>query len=369
LTAGTAAGTAAETKVAILRGELANTTDPLKGAGMVAATLPDATDGTVQEALNEMIPKHVNSTVTGQININGGGFGKIYDTDLWICGANRPNPTNNSQGLYAQHRVSGNLGGLVHDAAAAELRLYGASNTGTGQSAFEASLVATGGVNDMNSINALLGNFHCENGPTGHVNEIGIVRASQIAPLPAGFTVGTVYGCIVDSQIVGAVNYGVYSPGNNVFGPIVAKDVASTPLIAKGAVGQTASLFSVQNSSSTSLFLVSSSGVVTVGPLLAGSTFSVNNSLATGATVAARVRAHSSQSVDILQLQDSAGVPKAGINKAGGIYTALNTEPADVDIAAGQCMFWFDSTNGSAALKIKAKQADGAVKTGSISLT
>ena len=324
--------------------------------------------GTVSTALDDKVSKSVNSVVTAQIDMNGGGWGKVYDTDLWIAGSNRINPINNSQGLYVQHRVTGDLGGLVHDAAAAELRLVGASNTGAGQSAFEASLVVPGGVNNMGSINALLANFHTTGTPTGTLTEVALCRLSQIPPLAAGFTIGTVYGLVVDSQIVGAVNYGTYSLGQNVFGPIVPKDINTTPLIARGLVGQVNPLISLQNSGASTLFSVAPNGVVSVGGVLTGATMSVNNNNATGATVAARVRAHPSQTVDIFQCQNSAGTPLAGVNKAGGVYTALNTAPADADIVAGQCMFWFDSTNGASALKIKAKQADGTVKTASIPL-
>lgn len=49
------------------------------------------------------------------------------------------------------------------------------------------------------------------------------------------------------------------------------------------------------------------------------------------------------------------------INKDGFIMTRKNAAPADADVATGELAFWFDSTNGSAVLKAKAKQADGTV--------
>jgi hypothetical protein len=355
----TLAGIEADADAIVLRDDLS---EP-DGASLVGYG-----GGTVEDKLDDAVYKSTTSTITAQLNINGGGFGKPYDTDLWIAGANRANPTLNSQGLYVQHRVSGDLGGLVHDAAAAELRLSGASNTGTGQSAFEASLVSTGGVNSMGSINALLANFHTEGTPTGTLTEVALCRLSQIPPLAPGFTIGTVYGLVVDAQIVGSVNYGTYSVGQNVFGPIISKDVNSIPVIARGIAGQVSALFATQNSGGSTLFSVAANGVVSVGGVLTGATFSVNNNNATGGTVAARVRAHPSQSVDILQCQNSGGTPVAGINKVGAVYTALNTVPADADIVAGQCLFWFDSTNGAAKLMIKAKQADGTVRTGSVAL-
>ncbi len=50
------------------------------------------------------------------------------------------------------------------------------------------------------------------------------------------------------------------------------------------------------------------------------------------------------------------------------ISEALALEPKDVDLAAGQLALWFDSTNGAAKLMVKAKQANGTVVSGSITL-
>lgn len=45
-----------------------------------------------------------------------------------------------------------------------------------------------------------------------------------------------------------------------------------------------------------------------------------------------------------------------------------HSAPADASLAAGDCALWFDQTNGAAKLMVKAKQADGTVKTASIAL-
>jgi|GEM_PF-2545798 hypothetical protein len=52
-----------------------------------------------------------------------------------------------------------------------------------------------------------------------------------------------------------------------------------------------------------------------------------------------------------------------------GIFNTLNSAPADGDLAAGECAWWFDKTNGAAKVMFKAKQNDGTVKTASISLS
>jgi hypothetical protein len=58
-----------------------------------------------------------------------------------------------------------------------------------------------------------------------------------------------------------------------------------------------------------------------------------------------------------------------GYARAAGLFNTLNSAPADGDLAAGECAWWFDKTNGAAKLMIKAKQNDGTVKTASISLS
>lgn len=52
----------------------------------------------------------------------------------------------------------------------------------------------------------------------------------------------------------------------------------------------------------------------------------------------------------------------------GAILTASNSAPADNALLAGEMAIWFDDTNGASKLMIKAKQANGTVKTGSINV-
>lgn len=57
------------------------------------------------------------------------------------------------------------------------------------------------------------------------------------------------------------------------------------------------------------------------------------------------------------------------ISANGHLITKKNSAPADSELAAGEMALWFDPTNGAAKLMIKAKTADGTVRTGSVSLT
>lgn len=59
----------------------------------------------------------------------------------------------------------------------------------------------------------------------------------------------------------------------------------------------------------------------------------------------------------------------AAIDSAGRFSSLANTAPSDGSLSAGEFALWFDPSNGAAKLMIKAKQADGTVKTGSVNVT
>lgn len=83
-----------------------------------------------------------------------------------------------------------------------------------------------------------------------------------------------------------------------------------------------------------------------------------------------RVRQDSATSTgDLLTVETTGSVVRSRFNKAGAFVTKVNAAPADADLAAGEMAVWFDSTNGAAKLMVKAKQADGTVKTGSVALS
>lgn len=62
-----------------------------------------------------------------------------------------------------------------------------------------------------------------------------------------------------------------------------------------------------------------------------------------------------------------AGTP-ASSRIGNTLFVRANAAPADADLAAGELALWFDPTNGAAKLMIKAKQANGTVKTGSVNV-
>lgn len=70
-------------------------------------------------------------------------------------------------------------------------------------------------------------------------------------------------------------------------------------------------------------------------------------------------------------------LPLAGGTMSGNIIlptgvflvVAAGAAPADAAVSANQAFLWFDPTNGAAALNVKAKQANGTVKTGTLAVT
>lgn len=76
--------------------------------------------------------------------------------------------------------------------------------------------------------------------------------------------------------------------------------------------------------------------------------------------------------LDPLYAQNAAGTQ--AILVRADTFTELSpiidrlTAPADGDLVAGQCALWFDQTDGAAKLMVKAKSANGTVRTGSLAL-
>jgi len=144
---------------------------------------------------------------------------------------------------------------------------------------------------------------------------------------------------IVSSNISGAP----FNGGTITNGLEVDTTAHTDALKVVGAAGQANDLFSAYDNSANQLLQLDSAG----GLYLAGGNFAVYGSgftplLCAVSTTTARFQ-----------------VPPV---------IAVNAAPADVALAAGQCALWFDQTNGAAKLMMKAKQADGTVKTGSVNV-
>ena len=86
-----------------------------------------------------------------------------------------------------------------------------------------------------------------------------------------------------------------------------------------------------------------------------------------------RIDGQAAQTADLMQFTKGASpsttvAPVTRVDKNGAFITAVHAAPADVDLAAGEMAVWFDQTNGAARMMVKAKQADGTVRTGQMLL-
>lgn len=84
--------------------------------------------------------------------------------------------------------------------------------------------------------------------------------------------------------------------------------------------------------------------------------------------IQAIIKAHSTQTTSLLEIQDNSGNIYSKFNKAGYFMTKKIAVPADADLATSEMAIWFDDTAGAAKLMIKAKNASGTVVTGNVAL-
>lgn len=151
-------------------------------------------------------------------------------------------------------------------------------------------------------------------------------------------------------------------------------DAATAALKVTGATGASTNIFeALIAANGTPAFNITQSG-----QMQASFTSTLTNAGATGAPAATAFTYSSHPSValtrssgavgDMIQARGSGTTPLSRINKDGFIITAKNAAPADADLNAGEIAFWFDSTNGAAKLKVKAKEAGGTVRTGEVAL-
>jgi uncharacterized iron-regulated membrane protein len=86
-------------------------------------------------------------------------------------------------------------------------------------------------------------------------------------------------------------------------------------------------------------------------------------------TVGSIFQSAAAQAANISEWRDSNANIHATVSENGYHTTRKNTAPADSELVAGEAAYWFDSTNGAAKFMIKAKQANGTVRTAAINLS
>lgn len=273
----------AVTKAQVGLGSVDNTSDADKPVSTATQTALDGKAGLAA----------AKNVFTGKQEINA-GFTNSLDTDLWIAGPIRNNPTNDSQGVYAQHRVMGDLGGQVHSGMAAEVR----ATSGTNASAvcgLETTAQVGGASTNLADVRSVTSNFVIQADAGGSITNASVLRSQTIPALPAGFTIGTVYGLYVENQTVGGTNYSVYAPtGLSVFGNLTVDSVAKV----KGRLDLLGVPLLVRNSSDTGTFFT----IGTSGPRWNDAGLQQTTVGAAGAAAALP-----SAPTKYLKVQDSAG--------------------------------------------------------------
>lgn len=118
-------------------------------------------------------------------------------------------------------------------------------------------------------------------------------------------------------------------------------------------------------------YLYTDAGIWVTAELRAYGNIGLNGGaiVATGAALPAlQAKAAGSQTRNIVEVVSSAFAVYSGFDKDGFPFNRKNAAPADADLAAGEMKLWFDQTNGAAKLMVKAKQADGTVRTAAVAL-
>lgn len=280
-------------------------------------------------------------TLAHNLVINQGSYASPFATDIFIAPPVQLDPTVQTQAQYLQHRIQGNLGGFVHDAAAAELRIYSGSNQGVALNAFEASLVLPSGAHTLTDIRSVTANLVVDASCTGTLTRASMLHAQAVAPLPGGFTLATAVGVYVEPNTVATNNYSIYVAGGNSVIPILTTSATGTVgTIFKGIAGQTAAAWSVQNSGGTTLIQAFADATMGIGGQVSGASLWVNNNIAGDSTVGIIVKAKSTQTGDMQRWQDSSNAVKMRITAGGWPrFTAVtNSSPAEGDL-------WYDGAN------------------------
>lgn len=157
---------------------------------------------------------------------------------------------------------------------------------------------------------------------------------------------------------------------------LTTNDVALPGARVNGKAGQTANIFEVHQdaASATASVRISSTGklVTTRSGYLGNASLTtveplVVQNFGTGVRSVAIIGV-AAQTADQLALLDSASAVQSRFDKDGYFITKKQTAIADAQLVAGEVAIWFDSTNGAAKVKFKAKEAGGTVRTGEVAL-
>lgn len=303
--------------------------------------------------------KSANGTGLRIITDPAAGFGS------WISGYGS-NPT-----IYGQMYVG--AGGLRMDAAAGAGFSDGVTNGTTTFTSATATFVPGDVGATLEILHGSLGQFYTPFAGSAQVVISGYVDAQTVTLATAASASYTGLRFKVTGRIP-ATSQALIS-GRDTDSTTVLYSLGRGEHFLSGAVGQTNSIFKVfKGGNGTAALEVDSTGKAfsrfAADLTNAGQTGQIAANVRTygTGTVALQVQGVAAQTADQVRIVDSGGTIQSRFNKAGAFMTRVTTIPADADLSAGEMSIWFDSTNGASKLMVKAKQADGTVKTASVAL-
>lgn len=136
-------------------------------------------------------------------------------------------------------------------------------------------------------------------------------------------------------------------------------------LVLTAGAGQASPYIAVRNSNNNEYFLIDPAG----GIQLSANPDGGNSSLNLSSTALTFKDENGDILVDIETGYVFLGsIGSGGVTPSGATMIGVNSAPPDGELFNGFAALWFDSTNGAAKLKIKAKQANGTVVSGEVAL-
>lgn len=193
---------------------------------------------------------------------------------------------------------------------------------------------------------------HVEASATG-TNVTALVGVQVKAPRNAGGGVLTnAYGVKIESPTTATNNYAIHTSG-------LASSLFSGDILMNSDPSFPRTLNAYDGTVRGKTFTVGTSTLASVARLTAKSS--------ADSDVVAAFQGRGGQTADIVTFgQDTTVYSK--FDKRGRLVMRQTAVPLDADMAAGDLAFYVDATSGAMKLMIKAKDAGGTVRTGSVSL-
>lgn len=186
---------------------------------------------------------------------------------------------------------------------------------------------------------------------------------------PAGMTLARIVGLQAEASFFGATAGATVTTLESLYVAQPVRKNGATAGTATNTYGLRIGPVRASNTGATTalgLFVQGLSSSAGVGQSLFQGAVTVNPQNA--GDISLVLKAPATPTVDIFQVKDSTAAILSRFDKSGYFMTRKVAAPADADLAASEVSLWLDATNGAAKLMIKAKQADGTVRTGSVAL-